>query len=90
MNKCCLEIQRIARGYIGKRHFEEHKRVVLKWRIQKKAAIDIQRIYRGHKGKEARDIEIELMALEQRAKPLFDLLHTQETEKAALDRVSFQ
>ena len=83
----CREIQRWARGCVARAYVKRFVQAKERERKYKKSVLVMQRIYRGHKGREAAEIERQVMALEKKAKPLFDLLKNLEADGMKLGKL---
>jgi len=86
-NICAIELQRFIRGCLGRMYYKHHKAVTERFNRERAAVLTIQRLYRGHKGREVSEINAEIARLEQKARPLFDLVLKKEADASKLAKI---
>jgi hypothetical protein len=86
-NICAVELQRFIRGCLGRMYYKHHKAVTERFNRERAAVLNIQRVYRGHKGREISEINHEVAKLEEKARPLFDLVLRKEADATKLAKV---
>lgn len=84
---CAIEFQRFIRGCLGRMRFKHHKAVTERFNRERKAVLTVQRVYRGHKGREVSEINHEVAKLEEKARPLFDLVLRKEADGVKLAKI---